>query len=865
MPETPGLTAALSDRYVIDREIGAGGMAVVYLAHDRKLDREVALKVLRPELGAVLGAERFLAEIKISARLDHPHILTVIDSGDAGGLLYYVLPYVRGETLREKLDREQQLPIDEAIQITKDVASALDYAHRQGLVHRDIKPENILFQEGEPILSDFGIALAVREAGGNRLTQTGLSLGTPQYMSPEQATGDRVVDARSDVYSLAAVLYEMLAGEPPVTGSNAQAMIAKLMTEKPTRVRTVRDTIPEHVDAALGKALAKTPADRFASAGDFVRALETPVTETSAMASAARTKRGKLTLAGVAVVVLGLAVAGYALRDRLLRQPAVHEMLGRKIQLTSSGDILEPAISPDGKQLAFVQRTCHGADCTSSVTIQDVGGATRRAILTGATAAFGLEWSPDRRNLLFEGSVDGRGGWFLLSALGGPPRWLTDGAASFYAGGDSLLLGRPQGRDSVYWVRVEGLDGGVRDSVPIRGPGQGLGSLSAIPGTRWILSLVYQSPHGLWQITGRDGKVADHVVNACTCGGIGTLDAIWLTRVAGLAGHAVVRIPIDPATGRISAEQDTMIIAHMTNVSVTADGRDMVIDEGTTQYDTWATSLADVLHGRLPDDRRVVHAFNSADAEISPDGSRLLYDRVAVTPQGEQESRVLIGPFHGGAEVPLPITGPADYANWMDSNSVSVMALRGGVTSLDVVNARTGARRDHLDVPGTALTWAPLPDGWAWATGRSAFTVDRGGRKHTYELPDSLGLLMDLESSAEGSGHLLAQFWSQGRDSVFVDAVNLRKGSLTRWVAVPSASFRLPMLRVLPDGTLLLAVERTQSALDLYHVTAPGAAKLLGRVPRPSVEVTVSDDLKRATLTTSKTHADAWMYRVVKN
>ncbi len=198
MTESVRLTSILSERYAIQRELGAGGMAVVYLAHDRKLDREVALKVLRPELGAVLGAERFLAEIKISARLDHPHILTLIDSGDADGMLYYVLPYVRGETLREKLKREHQLGLDEALAITKQVASALDYAHRQGLVHRDIKPENILLQEGEAMLTDFGIALAVKEAGGNRLTQTGLSLGTPQYMSPEQATGDRGVDARSD-------------------------------------------------------------------------------------------------------------------------------------------------------------------------------------------------------------------------------------------------------------------------------------------------------------------------------------------------------------------------------------------------------------------------------------------------------------------------------------------------------------------------------------------------------------------------------------------------------------------------------------------------------------------------------------------
>ena len=204
------LFGALADRYRIEREIGRGGMATVYLARDLKHDRDVALKVLRPELAAVLGVNRFLNEIRISAKLDHPHILTLIDSGAADGFLYYVMPFVRGESLRDKLKREKQLKVDEALDITRQVTSALEYAHRHGLVHRDIKPENILLHEGEAMLADFGIAMAVKEAGGSRLTESGVSLGTPQYMSPEQATGDRPLDARSDVYSIAAVLYEML-------------------------------------------------------------------------------------------------------------------------------------------------------------------------------------------------------------------------------------------------------------------------------------------------------------------------------------------------------------------------------------------------------------------------------------------------------------------------------------------------------------------------------------------------------------------------------------------------------------------------------------------------------------------------------
>ena len=237
------LTAALSDRYAIEHELGAGGMATVYLAQDLKHDRKVAVKVLRPELAAVVGAERFLHEIKLTANLQHPHILALHDSGEADGLVFYVMPFVEGESLRDKLNREKQLSIEETIEITKGVASALDYAHRHDVIHRDIKPENILLQDGQPVVADFGIALAVSAASGTRLTETGLSLGTPHYMSPEQAMGDRELDARSDVYSLACVTYEMLVGEPPYTGPTAQAIVAKLITEKPQHITLPLDDL----------------------------------------------------------------------------------------------------------------------------------------------------------------------------------------------------------------------------------------------------------------------------------------------------------------------------------------------------------------------------------------------------------------------------------------------------------------------------------------------------------------------------------------------------------------------------------------------------------------------------------------------
>jgi len=278
------LRDALQDRYALDRELGRGGMACVYLARDVRHKRLVALKVLHPELAAALGAERFQREIEFAARLQHPHILTVLDSGETAGQLWFTMPYVEGESLRSRLRQERQLPVDEALRIANETARALDYAHRQGVMHRDIKPENILLtKDGDTLVADFGIARALAGAD-ERLTQTGMSLGTPAYMSPEQASGDKAVDARTDVYSLGCVLYEMLAGEPPYTGPNAQVVIMKRFTEPVPSVRKVRPAVPEGVDQALQRALASLPADRFATAAEFGRALQV---QASAFATAA--------------------------------------------------------------------------------------------------------------------------------------------------------------------------------------------------------------------------------------------------------------------------------------------------------------------------------------------------------------------------------------------------------------------------------------------------------------------------------------------------------------------------------------------------------------------------------------------------
>ena len=347
MDDRATLASALSGRYEVLREVGAGGMATVYLAQDIRHDRRVAIKVLHPELSAVLGADRFLAEIKLTAALQHPHILPLFDSGSADGLLFYVMPYVEGETLRTRLSREKQLPIGEAVSLAKQVAGALDYAHRHGVIHRDIKPENVLLHDGSALVADFGIALAVQTAGGQRMTQTGLSLGTPAYMSPEQAMGERDLTARSDVYALGAISYEMLVGEPPFSGPTAQAIVAKVITDEPRPLHPQRKSIPANVEAAVLTALQKLPADRFGTAAEYAAALNALDTKPRMAAPAAHRARAMTVSFVAGALAIGLAIGA------LLRGGATSSSLHFAQKTVAEYQIFESRFAPDGKTLVY--------------------------------------------------------------------------------------------------------------------------------------------------------------------------------------------------------------------------------------------------------------------------------------------------------------------------------------------------------------------------------------------------------------------------------------------------------------------------------------------------------------------------------
>jgi eukaryotic-like serine/threonine-protein kinase len=626
MAEPSRVTAALAGRYAIERELGAGGMATVYLARDVRHDREVALKVLRPDLAAILGADRFLNEVRITARLDHPHIVTLIDSGESDGFLWYVLPYVRGESLRARLDREGQLGLDEALRITRQIAGALDYAHQHGVIHRDIKPENILLHEGEAMLADFGIALAVKEAGAGRLTETGISLGTPQYMSPEQATGDRQLDARSDVYSLGAVLYEMLAGEAPVTGPTAQSMIAKLLTERPTRLRVVRDTVPDDIDAAVAKALAKTPADRFTSAGAFAVALRQPV---AAAPRSPAARRVAWLGAGLALVVT-LVWAGVA----VMRPGTPAFTIGRSEQLTADPGLeIAPALSPDGKLVAYAA----GNAARMRIFIRPIGGGRTFPLSDDSTTLEAQpRWSPDGTSLLYLV----RGGVSVGPALGGTTRAVVPPSATARV---ASATWSPDGRD-IAFVRAESLLVVPLDGGPPRllATAPSLHSCSWSPAGNWIACVTLNdefvrpgtnfgnlAPSGLLLFPARGGPpVAVLEARTFNQSPVWSPDGKHLLFLSNRDGPRDIYALAIGASGQTRGAPTRLTTGlGAISISLSADGRRLAYAVYSARSNIW--SLPIPRDGPVTIDRatQVTSGNQLIEAvRVSPDGRWLLYD-----------------------------------------------------------------------------------------------------------------------------------------------------------------------------------------------------------------------------------------------
>ena len=481
------LNASLTGRYTIERELGAGGMATVYLAHDVKHDRHVALKVLKPELAAVLGGERFVVEIKTTAALQHPHILPLFDSGTADTFLFYVMPFIDGETLRTKLDRETQLGVDEAVRIAREVADALEYAHQHGIVHRDIKPENILLHGGHAMVADFGIALAVSAAAGGRMTETGLSLGTPHYMSPEQATAEKEITARSDVYSLGSVLYEMLTGNPPHTGASAQQIIMKIIIEAAAPVTQLRRTVPPNVAAALAKSLEKLPADRFESAKAFGDALTNPAfaetVETYTARGDAKWRRHAIITSVAATVLFATTLAAWW-------RPTPPQRVERfELPIAITEKVLQAgggsggfSLSRDGSRIVYSARSASGAD---QLWVRDLASLNPRPI-PGTEGGVQPAISPDGESVVFVT----RGSLKTISIRGDNPATLVpSGAAGPSWAGDGMIYFAEQpfsGHIRGMLHRVPASGGRIDTLVTV--PGRAFTHVSLLPGGHGLLA-----------------------------------------------------------------------------------------------------------------------------------------------------------------------------------------------------------------------------------------------------------------------------------------------------------------------------------------------------------------------------------------
>ena len=709
MSELETLTTALADRYAIEREIGAGGMATVYLARDLKHERRVALKVLKPELGAVLGVERFLSEIKVTANLQHPNLLPLFDSGEANGLLFYVMPFVDGETLRARLEREKQLPVDEVVRIAVAIGGALEYAHQHGVFHRDLKPENILLQAGQPVIADFGIALAVTNAGGQRVTQTGLSLGTPQYMSPEQATGDRNVDGRTDIYSLGAMTYEMLTGEPPHSGTTAQAIIAKLMTEEVRPLTVLRRNVPPHVDAAVRHALEKLPADRFGNAKAFADALGNP---SYAAASAtgwpgdAHVGRGavfvKLFVAAVGVAVVALAGFAWALaRPRpSIDEPVVRQTLELPIGERVIIGGFPIAVSPHGDQLAYVTQGTSGYHTVIRGTNELVGHEI------AAKSLRDLTFSPDGRWIAYRDGDEIQ----KMPVAGGTP--IKVGQA--VGGANSANVGR-----GMAWI--------TSDTI-IFGSGMGLYAIAARGGTPRRLSAASSTSYEARRpVLLDDGNTVAYVTGQAT-------DQRHLA-VVSLASRQIVELDIPAAEplgmidrNLIYGTSDGALMAvpfDLRRLRATGDAVQVESDvegaalsaSGTLAYMPGKIVsrlvFADNVHGEaaLP-----MSPGNYNAPRLSPDGRR-----IAVIVRGAVSNDVWVYDIAATTFTRLTTEGRNSAPEWSpDGTRIYFKSMRGGTTSIWWQPADAGAKAEVLFQPDEAFNEALLsPDG-KWLLYRTA-------------------------------------------------------------------------------------------------------------------------------------------------
>ena len=815
-------------------------MATVYLARDLKHDRSVALKVLRPELGAVLGAERFLREIRLTATLQHPHILPLLDSGHAAGQFFYVMPYLEGESLRQRLGREGQLPLDEALRLTREVADALHYAHDQGIIHRDVKPENLLLSRGHAVVADFGIAMAMSQPGGGRLTETGLSLGTPAYMSPEQALAQPKLDGRTDQYSLACVLYEMLAGEPPYTGPTVQAIIAKRLSEPVPRLGTLRN-VPAGLEEAVTRALAKSPADRFPSTGEFASALEGPARRR------AREPRHRVELLlGAAAMLLLLAAVAW-----VIGRPAPPKTMVTR-QLSFTGEACCPALSPDGNWVAFASH--------DSLMVQDLSGSRPLFVARQVAVGDGPRWSPDGSSILY--TAEGPDGIWLHSVprLGGESRRIVKAGGAWFSYS-------PDGRQIVF-------SQGITDAISIAdvASGEVVRRLSLAPRS-YMSWRVRFSPDGRWiafggaragipflAVISSDGSIMHRLADWVDRGTIEWSprgNAIYFfQRVPG--GADLMKVHVDPKSGeRRGPTVRVMSHAPFYEFSLAVDGRTLLFQKESRARHVWTMTINPRSGVAAVEAEPLTSGTASfGNPAISPDGRWVAYAR-----DEARERNLYVAPYEGGTPRRIgPTRTDRVTPSWApDSRRLafaSADSSTGGVLIADLAEEGLVRRgRSPLRLLTATLAWSP--DGGTLLLPpddpqRLVMLDLETGRETSLSPPVTQSMLHNHHFSPDGQQVLLSA--SDG----YTRTLWLGELSTGRWQQLNSEKWEgLPLLWS-PDERIYLL--RGKEIWRVRHNR--GAAELYASLPQECIwweQPSLDQSANRMVCTVQDYESDVWL------